>query len=66
MITTSTPLGGWQIATEQAELQKRIQRRAYDLYEHRGREDGWDLDDWLRAELEVTQKVLPSCFQLSW
>jgi Protein of unknown function (DUF2934) len=66
MITTSTPLGGWQIATEQAELQKRIQSRAYDLYEQRGREDGWDLDDWLRAESELTQRVLASCFRLSW
>jgi hypothetical protein len=66
MITTSTPRGGWQIATEQAELQKRIQRRAYDLYEQRGREDGWDLDDWLRAESELAQKVLASSFRLSW
>ena len=31
-----------------------IRRRAYALYEERGREDGHDLDDWLRAEAEVT------------
>jgi hypothetical protein len=26
------------------------------LYEEGGREDGHDLDDWLRAEAEVMQK----------
>jgi hypothetical protein len=30
-----------------------IERRAYELYEGRGREDGRDLDDWLQAESEV-------------
>jgi len=55
MITTSAPPDGWQKATE-AELQERIRLRAYDLYEERGREDGLDLDDWLRAESELSQK----------
>ena len=30
--------------------------RAYQLYEARGREDGHELDDWLRAEEEITQQ----------
>lgn len=30
-----------------------IARRAYALYERRGRAHGCDLDDWLRAEREV-------------
>ncbi len=30
-----------------------IRRRAYELYETRGREDGHDLDDWLQAKAEV-------------
>ena len=30
-----------------------IERRAYELYESRGREDGRDLDDWLQAERET-------------
>ena len=30
-----------------------IARRAYELYEQRGREPGRDVDDWLRAEHEV-------------
>jgi len=33
---------------------EQIARRAYELYEARGREDGHDLDDWLRAEAEIT------------
>ena len=34
-------------------LEEEIRRLAYELYEKRGREDGYDLDDWLRAEAEV-------------
>jgi hypothetical protein len=38
------------------ELQEQVSRRAYELYEARGREDGHDLDDWLRAESDVAQQ----------
>ena len=38
------------------ELQEQIRRRAYELYEERGRYDGHDLEDWLQAESEVTQQ----------
>ncbi len=34
-----------------------IARRAYELYEARGRTDGHDLEDWLNAELELRQKT---------
>ena len=37
-------------------VEDEIRRHAYELYEQRGREDGHDLEDWLRAEEEVTQK----------
>ena len=30
-----------------------IARRAYALFEERGREPGRDVDDWLRAEHEI-------------
>ncbi len=30
-----------------------IRRRAYELYEARGREAGHELDDWLKAEAEI-------------
>jgi hypothetical protein len=33
--------------------QNEIERRAYELYEQRGREDGHDHDDWLRAEAQL-------------
>jgi hypothetical protein len=36
-------------------LEEHIRHRAYQLYEARGREDGHELDDWLRAENEITQ-----------
>jgi hypothetical protein len=39
-------------------LEQEIRRRAYALYEDRGREDGHDLDDWLRAEAEFTTAAL--------
>lgn len=34
--------------------EQEIRLRAYTLYEERGREDGHDIDDWLRAEAEVS------------
>jgi hypothetical protein len=35
-------------------LAEQIRRRAYELYEERGRQDGHELEDWLHAEEEVT------------
>jgi hypothetical protein len=37
-------------------LEERIRRRAYELYEQRGRHHGQDLDDWLRAEAQIRAK----------
>jgi len=37
-------------------LEEQIRRRAYELYEQRGREDGRDQEDWFRAEEEIKQK----------
>ncbi len=34
-------------------LHDQIAQRAYALYERRGRLDGFDLQDWLKAEWEV-------------
>jgi Protein of unknown function (DUF2934) len=36
------------------DLEEEIRRRAYAFYEERGCEDGHDLEDWLRAERELT------------
>jgi len=38
--------------------EEEIRRRAYALYEQRGREDGHDVDDWLRAEVELADQTL--------
>jgi hypothetical protein len=39
-------------------LDEEIRRRAYDLYEKRGHDNGHDVDDWLRAEAEVTGTIV--------
>ena len=36
-----------------------ISRRAYELFEERGREGGRALDDWLRAEHELKESKGP-------
>jgi hypothetical protein len=38
-------------------LQEQIRRRAYELYDARGRADGRDLEDWFRAESEIMGKA---------
>ncbi len=35
------------------QVEDQIRQRAYELYETRGREDGHDLEDWIRAESEI-------------
>jgi hypothetical protein len=41
---------------QELELEYQIRLRAYELYEARGRKDGHELDDWLRAEEAITRK----------
>jgi hypothetical protein len=45
-----------QITKSTSELQEQIRRRAYELYEQRGRGDGHEMDDWLLAESELAQQ----------
>jgi Protein of unknown function (DUF2934) len=45
-----------QTTESTSDLQEQIRRRAHELYEQRGRDDGHELDDWLQAESEVTQQ----------
>lgn len=42
--------------TPNEEVLERIRARAYELFDLRGRQEGHDVDDWLQAEAEVTQK----------
>ena len=37
-------------------IEERIRLRAYELYEQRGRRDGHAVEDWLRAEAELTER----------
>jgi len=34
-----------------------VRRRAYELFEARGRQSGHELDDWLQAEREVKHQL---------
>jgi len=45
-----------QVAESSKELEAQIRIRAYELYEERGREDGRELDDWLKAEAELVRQ----------
>ncbi len=42
-----------QLTDSSADLEAQIRRRAYELYELRGRLDGCELEDWLEAEQEI-------------
>lgn len=35
------------------DLEEQIRRRAYEIYLQRGGEEGYDVEDWLRAEAEL-------------
>ena len=37
--------------------EEEIRRRAYELYQSRGREDGKDMGDWLQAKSDVESKA---------
>ncbi len=41
------------------DLRELIARRAYEIYEERGKYDGEDISDWLRAEAEVKATLRP-------
>jgi Protein of unknown function (DUF2934) len=38
------------------ELVERIRARAYELFEQRGRQEGFDQEDWARAEAEIMER----------
>ena len=43
---------------QEFELEHQICLRSYELYEARGRKDGHDLEDWLRAVEEITSEEI--------
>ncbi len=46
-----------QSSTGRDQLTDMIRKKAYELYEKRGRRPGHSMDDWLEAERIVRQKV---------
>ncbi len=40
----------------QVELAAKVRRRAYELYEERGKTDGHALEDWAQAEAEILRR----------
>lgn len=52
--TKTSSLSGKSASEAVAE---QIRCRAYELYEERGREGGYEVEDWLRAEGEVTGRA---------
>ena len=46
---------------ESGPLEERIRQRAYEIYLQHG-QDGSELDDWLRAETEMTHTVEQNYF----
>jgi hypothetical protein len=53
---TKKPSTAMTRGPHELELENQISLRAYELYEARGREDGHEQEDWLRAEEEITGK----------
>jgi len=52
----SLPARGW-IPGHTAPSHDEIAREAYALYEARGRENGWDVEDWLAAEELLRHRI---------
>jgi len=46
----------WRLDAGSYELEERTRVRAYQLYEQRGKRNGYALDDWLKAEAELTER----------
>ena len=45
-------------------LEKEVQMRAYELYEQRGKGQGFALEDWLEAEAEILARFSNPCLRL--
>jgi Protein of unknown function (DUF2934) len=45
------------IINDEEQLQERIARKAYELFEQRGRECGHEVNDWLAAEQMIKNEV---------
>jgi hypothetical protein len=48
------------------DLVKKIAARAFDLYEARACQDGFDVQDWLQAEREIMLGASEDKLEVSW
>ena len=55
-MTNATKKPTTTVASDPQEVEHQVRRRAYELYVERGSEDGHELENWLRAEQEITEK----------
>lgn len=46
-----------EVSMPQDQLTDMIRKKAYELYEKRGKKSGHDMDNWLEAERLIKQKV---------
>ena len=53
---SGTPTAANETTSILVQFQAQIGRRAYELYEQRGREDGHAVEDWLKAESELLKR----------
>lgn len=55
-LQASTPYNGGSTPERVTGGEEAVRRRAYEIWEQRGRQHGRDADDWFRAESEVRGK----------
>jgi hypothetical protein len=53
---TSTPAANTAKPNFNHPAAERIRQRAYELFQKRGGQHGFDIEDWLRAEAELTPR----------
>jgi len=49
-----------QVTYDTEQFKERIARKAYALFEQRGREAGHEVDDWLEAERMIREEMEPT------
>ena len=58
-VTPISPIGGakqFDARKIQEEIEHEVRLRAYELFEERGRQEGFAQEDWARAEAEVLSR----------
>jgi len=46
-----------EVSIPQDQMAGMIRKKAYELYEKRGKKQGCDMDNWLEAERVIKQKI---------